>query len=273
MAPNSTTPECPPQAALLGKEALAARRTGAPEAGFTDDGFALGLTFLLKVRCPWHPRSGALTAGTACVHALRTGVVLGITRQQALACCSAPRRAGADVSVLSLGFGCGGTPGECACMQSLCVHESCRCSQVLGQEADFDALRWQDEAARHFAAARDAAVAAAAPPPSGLLGWLRGAPAPPAPPPPAPAPPPSLATVQALSAAGLTVGAAGEGFVGGCGPAGGLATPGADPQGAALLAARMGSYAAEFELQRRTMACARGVLHAMDDALLVGDAN
>ncbi|KAK9842285.1 hypothetical protein WJX81_004630 [Elliptochloris bilobata] len=110
------------EAALLGKEALAARRTGAPEAGFTDDGFALGLTFLLK---------------------------------------------------------------------------------VLRQEADFDALHWLRSAAGHFA---------------------------------------------------------------------GLAPGGRDPQGAALLAAKMGRYAAEFELQQRTVACARGVLHSVDDVLLAGDA-
>ena len=146
---------------------------------------------------------------------------------------------------------------------------------MLGQEAEFDALRWQDGAARHFAAARDVAAAAAAPPPSGLLGWLRGAPAPPSAPPAAPAPPPSLATVQALSAAGLAFGAAGEGFVEafdeGSGAPRGLAPRGADPQGAALLAAKMGCYAAEFELQQRTLACARGVLHAVDAALLAGD--
>ncbi len=39
-----------------------------------------------------------------------------------------------------------------------------------------------------------------------------------------------------------------------------------DPQGAALLAAKMGRYAAEFELHRQTLACARGALHSVDGA-------
>ena len=41
------------EAALLSKEALQRQRRGGPvpkEAGFTDDGFALGLAYLLKAR-------------------------------------------------------------------------------------------------------------------------------------------------------------------------------------------------------------------------------
>lgn len=95
---------------------------------------------------------------------------------------------------------------------------------------------------------------------AGLLGWLRGDPAlPPPPPPQATAPPqPTLAPTQLLSMAALTLEPAAEG------PSIGPAVGQGDPQGAALLAAKMGRYAAEFELHRQTLACARGALHSVD---------
>jgi WASH complex subunit 7, C-terminal len=42
------------EAGLVAKEALSRRRRGGAPAGFTDDGFPLGLAFLLKVALPSH---------------------------------------------------------------------------------------------------------------------------------------------------------------------------------------------------------------------------
>jgi len=106
---------------------------------------------------------------------------------------------------------------------------------VLELDADFDALRWPGAAVAHFARERE-----------------RPAPTLSAAPPPAPA--------QLLSPGGLFAAEPAPGS-----PAA-LPAPGqADPQGAALLAAKMGRYAAECELLRHTLVCARGVLLAVGD--------
>ncbi len=137
---------------------------------------------------------------------------------------------------------------------------------MLELDADFDALRWPGAAVAHFLREHERAAAAATPPQAGLLGWLTGAATRQAPAAadagPAPtlsaAPPPAPA--QLLSPGGLFAAEPAPGS-----PAA-LPAPGqADPQGAALLAAKMGRYAAECELLRHTLACARGVLLAVGD--------
>ncbi len=146
------------EAALLSKEALARQRRGGPapkEAGFTDDGFALGLAYLLKVpklAAAQHPDSRLPTPishvdGDWMREPAKHGLACISSWMAAEHCSAAPpvTRWGSQQSMVWDAIAPGGQLNTAVLPPP---------AQVLRQDEAFDALQWFDAVRAHYAAER-----------------------------------------------------------------------------------------------------------------------
>jgi len=124
------------EAGLVAKEALARRRRGAAPAGFTDDGFPLGLAFLLKVS-RLHPIY--LSYGKHCHNSDCIPLRLPFHNSSPLRLAFQPIFAGFHDSSFRL-------------LPPLLKAGASPLAQVLEQETAFDSLQWFEAVGGHYAA-------------------------------------------------------------------------------------------------------------------------